>query len=437
MEANRSSRPYWASRWENKFDAIVAALLRRRGWAPRIEPYTGYGLAPTHTSVTAGTVPASVAPSHNNRVKNGNTDSAPSDDADGWVRVLGRVMLAPARRAPADATALPEESASTPRCPPWINTTRLNTTRLAEGAARRRRARSTPEPLRAVRGWRSFLTAQLPGAPVVITVNGKEHHVRADRGGYVDVVLPSRLAQGWQEVTIAPVGGPATEAPVRLIGRQVRVGLVSDVDDTVMVTALPRPLTAVWNLLVLHESARRTVPGMVGLYAEIETLEEQLPVIYLSTNAWNVAAALRRFFAFHALPAGPILLTDWGPTNTGWFRSGREHKYRALRRLADEFPEVRWILVGDDGQHDPQIYSHFAKAYPEHVRAIAIRQLTSTEQVLASGSRTPSETVRSTTATDVAATIPVVAAPDGEALSSDLRAAGVLRPRYTRDARRG
>jgi phosphatidate phosphatase APP1 len=46
-------------------------------------------------------------------------------------------------------------------------------------------------------------------------------------------------------------------------------------------------------------------------------------MFYLSTGAWNVAPAVRRFLGRHGYPQGPMLLTDWGPTNTGWFRSGR------------------------------------------------------------------------------------------------------------------
>ena len=58
-----------------------------------------------------------------------------------------------------------------------------------------------------------------------------------------------------------------------------------------------------------------------------------------------------------------MLLTDWGPTNTDLFRSGRVHKREALRRLMAELPQLSWALVGDDGQHDPYLY---AEAVAEH-----------------------------------------------------------------------
>jgi phosphatidate phosphatase APP1 len=50
------------------------------------------------------------------------------------------------------------------------------------------------------------------------------------------------------------------------------------------------------------------------------------PIIFVSTGAWNTAPTLTRFLKRNGFPIGPLLLTDWGPTNTGWFRSGQDHK---------------------------------------------------------------------------------------------------------------
>jgi len=154
-------------------------------------------------------------------------------------------------------------------------------------------------------------------------------------------------------------------------------------NDTVMVTALPRPFLAAWNTFVLDEHARASVPGMAVLYERLVNANSGAPVFYLSTGAWNVAPTLTRFLSRHLYPAGPLLLTDWGPTPDRWFRSGQEHKRNTLKRLAAEFPDIKWLLIGDDGQHDQEIYSEFAHAHPENVAAVAIRRLSPTQSVLA------------------------------------------------------
>ena len=71
------------------------------------------------------------------------------------------------------------------------------------------------------------------------------------------------------------------------------------------------------------------------LYGKPRSAEHpDAPVIYLSTGAWNTSPWLTRFLRRNGYPDGPMLLTDWGPTNTGWFRSGQDHKHAQLHRLA-------------------------------------------------------------------------------------------------------
>ena len=238
----------------------------------------------------------------------------------------------------------------------------------------------------AQRGWRVFLTAPALGVQARVSFGDATVETVTDRGGYIDVELSGHgLGPGWQEAQIDLPNGDSVTSSVFIVDPQVRIGLVSDIDDTVMVTHLPRILIAGWNTFVRSELVREQVPGMAAMYRSLLADEPQMPVLYLSTGAWNVAPAITRFLRRHDFPLGPLLLTDWGPTNTGWFRSGQEHKERELRLLREFFPQVRWILVGDDGQHDPVIYSEFAVEHPEAVEAICIRELTPAEQLLSSG----------------------------------------------------
>jgi phosphatidate phosphatase APP1 len=240
------------------------------------------------------------------------------------------------------------------------------------------------------RGWRNFLTAEVGGAEVAVTVAGRQFVVATDRSGIVDVRLPNPgLPPGWHEVALDTAGAPRGTADVLVVGDDVDFGLVSDIDDTVITTWLPRLLLATYNTFVLAEEARTPVAGMADLYADLLAARPGAPTVYVSTGPWNAARALTRFLAHHGFPRGPLLLTDWGPTNTGWFRSGREHKLACLRGLADDFPAIRWVLVGDDGQHDPVIYAEFAREHPDRVRAIALRELPMGQHVLAHG--TPTE----------------------------------------------
>jgi phosphatidate phosphatase APP1 len=294
----------------------------------------------------------------------------------GWVRVLGRVMIVP----PVKETASGEYAG--------------------------------------VRGWRSFAAVPIGYAAVTVSIAGVDHAVVADRGGVIDTRLPADLEPGWQTFTMSVEGGEPVETRAFIVGPDVRFGIVSDVDDTVMVTAIPRPLLAAWNSFVVNEHARQPVPGMAVLMERVVRENPGAPLVYLSTGAWNIAPTLIRFLSRHVFPPGALLLTDWGPTHDRWFRSGKAHKLSNLRRLAEEFPHVRWLLIGDDGQHDDAIYTTFTDEHPSRVVAVAIRRLSPAEAVLAGG--------RTAVNDHAAAAVPWVSENDGAGLLERLEAVGVL-----------
>ncbi len=291
----------------------------------------------------------------------------------GWVRVLGRVVL--------------------------------------------RKPGARADQVAGLRGWRSFVSIPVSGASVEVVVDGTRTTVAADRGGVLDAAIPAALEPGWRAITLR-IAGAEVEEPVFIVDDAVRFGVVSDIDDTVMVTALPRPLLAAWNTFVVDEHARRPVAGMAVLYTLLRQEHPGSPVIYLSTGAWNVVPTLTRFLGRNVYPRGALLLTDWGPTPDRFFRNGPEHKASSLERLAEEFPTISWLLIGDDGQHDEQIYRDFAAAHPKNVTAVAIRRLTPGEAVLAGG--------RSGGADDRPEGVPWIYADDGAGMIEQLQALGIL-----------
>ncbi|MEO7070700.1 MAG: phosphatase domain-containing protein [Nostocoides sp.] len=271
----------------------------------------------------------------------------------GFVRVMGRVLMSrdPLRPAAADADA---------------TATQL---RAAEDEHR---------------GWRAFMTAPAMVVPITVTVGHQVVTNRTDRAGLIDVLIRGHgLAPGWHTVRISSPDARDVDAAVLIVGAAQTFGIISDIDDTVLSTSLPRPMIAAWNTFIRAEATRRAVPGMATMYRDLLGRHPGAPIVYVSTGAWNTAPLLTRFLRRNGFPLGPMLLTDWGPTPTGWFRSGRDHKQAALHRLARDLPHIRWLLVGDDGQHDPSIYGDFAEVRSDVVRAVAIRQLSTAEQVLA------------------------------------------------------
>ncbi|MCI1747816.1 MAG: DUF2183 domain-containing protein [Acidipropionibacterium sp.] len=359
-----TNRPFIGARVEEAVIRRLNRLLARRGWIIKVIPFYGYG------SQTG-------------------------------IRVLARVVLAPP----------------------------LGRTILGRVA----------DDFLSQRGWRNFLQLPAPGTEVRLGLNGERMALHADRNGYLDLrVANPGLEPGWHTLTLQAPGSPESSSALKSSGNragpaevlpvdvlvvdpQETFGIISDIDDTVIATFLPRSLIAAWNSFVRTEQARQSVPGMARMYQRLLADHPDAPVIYVSTGAWNTYPFLTRFLSRHGYPKGPLLLTDWGPTNTGWFRSGPEHKRAALRELTRDFPRIRWVLVGDDGQHDVELYTELDEGRPGHVRAIAIRELSPTQQILAHGAPTMLERTPRPGWTHSSA--PLVRAPDGDRLYPKLKSA--------------
>lgn len=344
--------------------------LRKRGWLPQLTPYMGYG------SVQA-------------------------------VKVMARaVMVDP--QAPCAEDAVPVEL---PRS--MHNYSGDFVAELAQ--------KVMDAGVEAQRGWRQFFTTQVGFLPVTLRIGEREIRTRTDRGGYLDVLVEDHgLQPGWHEVELIPAAGEPVKAPVMIVSPDVQRGLVSDIDDTIVVTYMPRMFIAAWNAFVLHTNARQPVPAMARLYQQLLADEPNAPVFYLSTGAWNTYRTMLTFIRRYGYPVGPLLLTDWGPTPTGLFRNSEAHKNTQLRNLLIMFPNIEWILVGDDGQHDPIIYDALAREHPGRVAAIALRELNPIEQVLSHGTAEPVETNRQDSDTERHG-VPVVRGEDGIALLERLR----------------
>jgi phosphatidate phosphatase APP1 len=352
------ARPHISATVEDAFYGHVEALLRARGWQERLIGYTGYGTS-------------------------------------GQVRVMARVLLSQERPEPEPEDEDPAGLASS--------------------------RQEIEEADLARRGWRAFVTAPAMNTPVRVQIGQASVVVRTDRGGYIDSMVPGHgLEPGWHRVTLSTINGDRVHVSCNIVDADAPLGVISDIDDTVMITHLPRPLIAAFNTFVRSEQRREEVPGMATLYRSLLAENPGTPMFYVSTGAWNTAPTLTRFLRRHNYPLGPLLLTDWGPTNTGWFRSGQLHKSSQLHRLAREFPQCRWILVGDDGQHDPALYGDFAREHPDAVEVIAIRQLTPAQQVLSHGLPVATDELvpsRSTT------TVPMLRAADGFTLHTLVQSA--------------
>ena len=275
-----------------------------------------------------------------------------------------------------------------------------------------------PAARRGIPGWRRLLTLESPGTEVEIELDGTTTTVTSDEAGIIDARLPisTPLEPGTTKALLHLHDREPVPANVHVATTEPVRGVVCDIDDTVWVTGISHPARAAWRTLSGTSATRRSVPGMARLLRSSIEGQVHPPVVYLSNGPWNLVGPVSRFLQRNDFPAGAVLMTDWGITPHRWFRDGRQHKSSSLARLIEDLPHVRWVLVGDDGEHDPDLYQDLAHAHPDRVAAIALRHVRP---------NTPTGTDQEP---DSHHAVPILRGADGDALLPLLREALQNRP---------
>ena len=239
--------------------------------------------------------------------------------------------------------------------------------------------------------YRRFNSDEIPGARLVARLDTVEIEIVTDEEGYFErhVELDEPLSQSriWHDVHFELMdipGEPRPDEVVRATGKvmlppaDAQFGIISDMDDTVIQTDVLNYFKMARNVFLHNAHTRLPFEGVAAFYRALQqgTANTWNPVFYLSKSPWNLYDLLIDFFQIREIPLGPLLLTDLGLTEEQLlFTSSRDHKLGNIQLLFDTYPDLKFILIGDSGQHDPEIYVEAAQLNPGRVPAIYIRDV--------------------------------------------------------------
>ncbi|WP_024952972.1 App1 family protein [Cobetia crustatorum] len=226
------------------------------------------------------------------------------------------------------------------------------------------------------------------GVEVDVSLGDNCTTVTTDRDGYFSVHLPltSPLVHEGQWQTAQLIARPPKQAAVEgeaqiyLPPASTRLGVISDIDDTVMHTGVANKLKMLYRLFIESAERRMAFPGVAALYQALHEGpdgQQQRPLLYVSRGPWSIYEMLEIFFQHNRIPVGPILfLREWGLTlQRPLPKRSEDHKQALIEKMLDLYDEMQFLLIGDSGQHDPEVYADVVRRYPGRICAIYIRQI--------------------------------------------------------------
>ncbi|PHN08499.1 App1 family protein [Flavilitoribacter nigricans] len=241
-----------------------------------------------------------------------------------------------------------------------------------------------------------YWSTSIPDIRVNICLLGQEAIVTTDENGLFEKVFEFTepiAANGWQTVQYQVLDRidpeqelMRAEGEVYIHSGQAEFGIISDVDDTILVSHATKTLKKL--RLILTKNARTRLP-FVGVSTFYKALQagsdgrQKNPIFYVSSSAWNLYDFLVDFCRVRGIPKGPFLLKDLKTRLLQLYSSGggsHDHKFEKISSLLQLYPQMRFLLIGDNGQHDPELYARAVREFPGRILAIYIRDVSVPEK---------------------------------------------------------
>lgn len=238
---------------------------------------------------------------------------------------------------------------------------------------------------------RHLESSEVTGARVRLHFAGAVHEAVSDEEGYFRAWLRPQhaidRARTWHDAAATvleplPAGAPTVEAGARILVPRptATFGTISDIDDTVIRTEATRLLSMLRRTLLENARTRLPFAGVAELYRALyggQSGDDGNPIFYVSSSPWNLYGVLTEFLEHQSIPLGPIVLRDWGISDQGVLPTRHGvHKLGAIRQILDTYPAMPFVLIGDSGQEDPEIYRDVVHEYGDRILAVYIRDVT-------------------------------------------------------------
>ncbi|MEH6407385.1 MAG: App1 family protein [Leeuwenhoekiella sp.] len=216
-----------------------------------------------------------------------------------------------------------------------------------------------------------------------ITVN-----TRTMADGYFRFAIPFKqhLDSGWHTYTVSIINKDGDFSIIErgelLKPYQSTLGIISDIDDTFLISHSNNFFKKLYVMLLRNINNRKIFEDVVEHYRLLSKSGQNVEgafnsFFYVSSSEWNLYEFITEFAEMHELPKAVIKLKKIKTGISDFLFTGRgshDHKFEKIKDIISYFPELEYVLLGDDSQHDPYIYERICKIFPVNIKAVYIRQ---------------------------------------------------------------
>lgn len=222
---------------------------------------------------------------------------------------------------------------------------------------------------------------ELKFLPLTCKIAGSTYELITDHEGYFEI---------YDTVETKKLMGNALEISAKYKSRSNKVitnfenltsiepvGIISDIDDTIMVTGVKSffKMKVILNTLFLNPFRRKPIEAAADAFHLISNQAEgKVPIFYLSNSPWNLYAYLKIFLEFNGFPKGTLILRDMGWQLLKSKSIIQMNKFIEIEKILTAFSDTNFILIGDTGELDFDIYHQLELKYPERIKQVILNK---------------------------------------------------------------
>lgn len=155
-----------------------------------------------------------------------------------------------------------------------------------------------------------------------------------------------------------------------------KYAIISDIDDTILHTNVLSflKIKVLLNSFLISANKRKTIKDTPNWYQQLYAKHNN-SFFYISHSPWNLYDYLLQFIQTHKYPKGIVLLRDFGKKAKDALQNYSTHKKDETEKLINLYPHLQFVLIGDGGEKDADIYLELYNKFPNRIKAIFIHRL--------------------------------------------------------------
>jgi phosphatidate phosphatase APP1 len=216
---------------------------------------------------------------------------------------------------------------------------------------------------------RALLVPNWANAEVEVRFEGKSASVKSNSEGGFEATFDGEFKPGLHDVEAHVKGASVGKAGVDVVSPDAPFFVVVDFDDTVVVSDVLHKSKLIRHALTQDADTQPVVEGMPQMMRCLREDKKERPVFTLvSGSPVQFVPRVAKFLALHDFPPFGLYLRDIGPNTLS------DYKQPIIRALMKAVPNPV-VMVGDSGEHDPEVYAQMRDEFPGRVKLVAIHDV--------------------------------------------------------------